>query len=163
MFITVLHQSPTLRIGAIDSLLVCAWSGGATLEALDEMAKHEQALVDQHGAVSLLMVFSGTPKQAEPGVKERGDELAQRFKGVVRSNVVLVQARGLSGVVVRTFLAGFSLLSPIPMESAATVAEAVAKLQAVKGQSAALCGNVHLGEQLRAFLEPAGDAGRAAS
>ena len=104
------------------TVLLAGTSLLAARPALAQGQNDEQALVDQYGAVSLLMVFSGTPKQADPGVKERGDELAQRFKDVVRSNVVLVQARGLSGVVVRTFLAGFSLLSPIPMESAATVA-----------------------------------------
>ncbi len=153
MSVTVVHQSPVLCIGTVDSLLVTVWHDSSTLEALDEMARHEQVLIDTFGSVSVLMVFTGAPKNAGPGVKERGDELAKRFQNNVRCNVVLVLARGLSGIVVRTFIAGFSLVSPIPMQSAATVEEATKKLQSAPGQTAELRGNVNLVEQLRAFIE----------
>lgn len=153
MSVTVVHESPVLRVATFDSLLVCAWHDSSTLESLEEMTRHEQALVDKFGTISILMAFSGAPKNAAPGVRERGDELAKRFQKNVRCNVVLVLARGFSGIVVRTFIAGFSLMSPIPMQSAGTIEEATKKLQSAPGQTPELRGNVNLVEQLRAFIE----------
>lgn len=153
MPVSIVSESPVVRIGTIDSLLVSVWHDSSTLDALEQLARAQQALIDAHKSVSVLMVFTGAPKNAPPGVKERGDELAQRFKSHVRANVVLVLARGFSGIVVRTFLAAFSLVNPIPMESASTLEDAVKKLQSANGQSAELRGNVHLIEELRAFIE----------
>lgn len=153
MSITVVFESPIVRIGTIDSLMVSVWHDSSTVESLEQLATAQQALIDAHQQVSILMVFTGAPKNAAPGVKELGDELARRFQAHVRCNVVLVLARGLSGIVVRTFLAGFSLVSPIPMESASSLEDAARRLQAASGQTAGLRGNVHLVEQLRAFVE----------
>lgn len=151
--VTVVSESPVVRIGTIDSLLVSVWHDSSNLDALEKLAVAQQALIDQHKTVSILMVFTGAPKNAPPGVRERGDELAQRFKSHVRSNVVLVLARGFSGIVIRTFLAAFSLVNPIPMESASTLEDAVKKLQAAAGQTPELRGNVRLIEELQAFID----------
>ncbi|MGV3625595.1 MAG: hypothetical protein ACO1OB_32590 [Archangium sp.] len=153
MPVSVVAESPVVRIGRIDSLLVSVWHGSSTLESLELLEKAQQALVDEHQQVSLLMVFTGAPKNAAPGVKERGDELARHFQPFVRTNVVLVLARGFSAIVVRTFLAAFSLVSPIAMESASTLDDAVKKLQAAKGQSPELRGHTRLVEELQAFID----------
>lgn len=153
MPVTVVSESPVVRIGSLDSLLISVWHDSSSLEALEQLAAAQQTLVDRHKQVSILMVFTGAPKSAPPGVKERGDELAQRFKSYVRANVVLVLARGFSGIVVRTFLAAFSLVNPIPMESASTLEDAVKKLQSATGQTPELRGNVRLAEELKAFID----------
>jgi hypothetical protein len=152
MPVSLVSESRVLRIGAIDSLLVFVWYSHSNLEALDQIEAAQRPLRERHPTFSILNVFTGTPKAPEPGVKERSDAMARESAGAIRINVMLVLAKGLGGVVVRTFLAGFSLLSPMPMQSAASLEEAVKKLQGAPGQTPELRGNTRLLQDLAAFI-----------
>lgn len=153
MAVVTLHESPEFRVGHVESLMVCVWTDMSSLASMDVMAAHEQVLIDTHGQVSLLLVFAGKPSGSAPGVKERGDQLARRFQPYVRANVVLVQSKGLAGILVRSFLAAFSLVSPIPMESATSLEDAARRLRQAPGQQPAVRDDARLFEKLQAFVE----------
>jgi hypothetical protein len=65
--------------------------------------------------LTLLTVIVNSPAAPEKGVAQRAAAISARFEKQLRANLVVVLARGLGAVMVRSFLTGFSLVSKVPM------------------------------------------------
>lgn len=146
---------PDVRFASRGPLLIGAWSRAATTAGLELMTKHEAALVARHGKVSVLTVLVGAAGTPDVGLREKALDMQKQFDRSLVGTAIAVTAKGFGAVVIRTFLAGFSLVSSgkAPMKTFGTVPEAVAWLRALPGQAKALADDAGLAGEVAAFLE----------
>jgi len=148
---------PEVRFGKCGSLLVAAWSKSATPAGMELMERYEAELVAAHQKVSVLTLLVGAGRENDPKVRERAIAMQKRFDSALRGTAIAVTAKGFSAVIIRTFLAAFSLVSrgAAPLKTFSTVEEAVGWLKALPGQDPAIAGDPALAEAALAFVTPA--------
>ena len=151
MPLIALHQDASIRIGATGSLFVVVWLGSGDLASLDRMVVEEQKLIDQYGSISVINVLTGAHSGPVGSLRERGVEIAKRFAPHLRASYILILAKGLKASLARTFIAAFTLVSPIPMIVPSDLADTVARLQAQPGQDPGIAGNGMLLQELEAL------------
>jgi len=151
MAIAVLEECRDYRLGSVGSVLAIAWYSELTIAALDAIQKHEDALADRHGKITLVSIILGATAAPLPEIRERmrkeSSELEKRRLG----NFIVVRTRGLSAIIARSFLAAMSLMSTI--EVPATLEAAATAVRALAGQNAAIANDATLGAELEAFAE----------
>lgn len=153
MPITQLEAIPECRLGHVGSVFVSVWYSRLTLQALELLDKHHHALAAKYGKVTFISVVMGAAENPPADVRERlkqasGEMLKQR-----RANLVVVQTKGLSAIIARTFLAALSLISPEKMDVFKSVEDAVAMAQALPDQEPEVVSNATLAADVRAFCE----------
>jgi hypothetical protein len=135
MALTVLAELAGVRFGRLDSLLVTTWYGAATLAPLDVYERLEEQLIAEHGMLTLLTVIVNSPAAPEKGVAQRAAAISARFEKQLRASLVVVLARGLGAVLVRSFLTGFSLASKVPMHTFRDLSGAATCIAGLPGQT----------------------------
>ncbi|MDP2270691.1 MAG: hypothetical protein Q8N23_13720 [Archangium sp.] len=131
-------DSVDARFGTAGPLLVALYRGSASLAMLDELDRTQDALLRKFTRISTLTVIgqaSGMFKVDE-AVRTRSVELGKKFDGKVTGSAIVVNAKGLAAVMVRTFLTGFFLLSraETPMKTFSKISEGLSWLQSFPDQ-----------------------------
>lgn len=143
MQVETLFEGHGVKLGAAGSLMVAVYRSASSVEALEALDRVQAGVVARHGRISTLSVIADTPGsmlRTDEAVRVRSVELGKKYESSVLGSGIVVTARGLSAVVARTFLTGFFLLSrsEMPMKTFSTLADALAWVQALPGQSTAL-------------------------
>ncbi len=150
------QQDNALSVASTGSLLVAVFYGSPMVRHLDEMKAIEDELIAQHGKFSLLVVgldvLDGIRISDE--VRKRSTEIAKALDSKTLGTAFALLQPGLTGIMLRTFLAGLSLIARTksPQKTFGSVAEGVDWLQALPGQNLAVAREKHLAVQIGAFL-----------
>jgi hypothetical protein len=100
------------KLGHCGPLLVAYYGEMTTLEALESLDVLQGKLLQQYPMIASFTVIPNAPLTGAPkGLNERASELRKKYDPKLVGSAIVVLASGLGGVVVRTFLAGFSLTS----------------------------------------------------
>lgn len=153
MAITLLDETPEYRLGHFGSLLVSAWYSRLNIPALESLEKHHRELASKHGKVTFLSVVVGAAENPPADVRERMKHGSEALLPLRRANLIVVQAKGLSAIIARSFLAAMSLMSPEKMGVFKTVEEAVAEAQRLPDQDEAVKAHPTLAAEIRAFVD----------
>lgn len=143
MQVETLFEGHGVKLGAAGPLVVALYRGASNLATLEALDAAQSALVAKHGRISTLSIIADSPTsmlRTDEAVRQRSVELGKKYEASVLGSGIVVTARGLSAVVARTFLSGFFLLSrsEMPMKTFASLADALAWIQGLPGQSTAL-------------------------
>jgi hypothetical protein len=142
MEFTRVFESGDARFGTAGPLLIVVYRGTANVAVLNELDRVQESMLQQHPRISTLTLISqaSTALKVEEGVRARGVELGKKYETKVVGSAIVVTAKGLGAVMVRTFLSGFFLLSraETPMKTFASVQEGLSWLQALPGQDVAI-------------------------
>jgi hypothetical protein len=151
MAITVLEETPEFRLGHVGSVYVTVWFSELSIAALDALEKHQRALVEKYGKVTMVSVVMGATKAPGPEIRDRlqgqSDVLAPHRRG----NIIVVNARGMSAIIARSFLAMLSLISKEHMKVPSTLEAAAEEVKKIPGQDAETMANATLADDLLAF------------
>ena len=151
--IYLLEESPQMRFGHSGPLVVSIWYNVLTAEALDALDRHYDTLSKTFPKLTLLSVVAGAQSAPPADLRERAHQQALRMEPVRLGNFVVVLTKGLPGVITRTFLAGFTMLSKTPMTVLKTLDEAAEQIRQLPGQHPSLAQNAALAVELRQFFE----------
>lgn len=146
---------PEVRFAQAGPLMIAAWSRSATNAGLEQLEKYQADLIAKHGKVSSLTVLLGSGGETEAGLRERAVKMQERFDKSLVGTAIAVTAKGVAAVIIRTFLAGFSLVSSgsAPMKTFGNVNDAVAWLKSLPGQASVIAGDPRLADDIFAFVE----------
>ncbi|MDP1829482.1 MAG: hypothetical protein Q8L48_39815 [Archangium sp.] len=140
-------ESAGARFGSAGPLLVALYRGTTSPSMLDELDRAEGALLERFPRITTLTVIgqAGSVLKVDEGVRTRSVELGKKYEKRVIGSAIVVTTKGLSAVMVRTFLSGFFLLSKTetPMKTFSTIAEGLAWLQALPGQDLSIKTQAH--------------------
>lgn len=151
MAVTILEERPEARVGHVGSVFVTSWYSELTVEALDMLERHQTALAQKYGQVTLVSVVMGASKNPPPEIRERLKRTSDFLSGQRIGNFVVVQTRGLGAIIARTFLAALSLLNPENMRVIRTLEEAADEVRKLPKQHPEVVANVTLAADLVAF------------
>jgi hypothetical protein len=151
MAISVLEETRDYRLGHVGSVYVTVWFNELNEGALDALDKHQRALVAKYGKVTMVSVVMGATKAPGPELRERlrlqsADQGAQR-----RGNIIVINARGMSAIIARSFLAMLSLISKENLKVPPNLEAAADEVKKLPGQDAETMANATLADDLRAF------------
>ncbi|MFT3706031.1 MAG: hypothetical protein QM817_00050 [Archangium sp.] len=137
MGFTQLSEGPGFQVGRIGSLLVTVHTQAATthlIRTLDSALEQHRSQFPRFSVLAL--VSGGAIKSPESGLKDLVVAQEKRFESAIIGAGVAIEAKGLSAVLTRTFLAAYTLLSShsFPVKSFGTTEQAVTWLQALPGQ-----------------------------
>lgn len=134
---TLLSEGPGFQVGRIGSVIVTIHTQAATVELIKTL----DVALEQHRASFprfsvLALVSGGAIKTPESGLKDLVIAQEKRFSSAIIGAGVAIEAKGLSAVLTRTFLAAYTLLSShaFPVKSFGTTELAVAWLQSLPNQ-----------------------------
>ncbi len=111
MALTIFYTSPTCRIAYSGPLVVMCLTGATEVADLDRFDEAHELVVRTHKHIGSITVMNSGFLTAKPGVMERADAMAAKFRPHAVARVVVINGRGLSAVVGRTVLASFSMIS----------------------------------------------------
>lgn len=135
-------ESTDSRLGAAGPLLVALYRGSTSVSVLNELDRTQEALLAKHARISTLTVIGQATSmlKVDEAVRTRSVELGKKFDGKVVGSAIVVTAKGLGSVIVRTFLSGFFLLSraETPMRTFASIEEGLVWLRTLPGQDPVL-------------------------
>ena len=135
-------ESGDARFGTAGPLLIVVYRGTANVAVLNELDKVQESMLQKYPRISTLTLISqaSAALKVEDGVRARSVELGKKYETKVIGSAIVVSARGLGAVMVRTFLSGFFLLSRAesPMKTFASIQEGLSWLQALPGQDVAI-------------------------
>ena len=138
MEFTKVFESGDARFGTAGPLLIVVYRGTANVAVLNELDKVQESMLQKHPRISTLTVISqaSAALKVEEGVRARGVELGKKYETKVVGSAIVVTAKGLGAVMVRTFLSGFFLLSraETPMKTFASIEEGLIWLRSLPGQ-----------------------------
>ncbi|MBL8911498.1 MAG: hypothetical protein JNM17_12460 [Archangium sp.] len=103
--------------------------------------------------MTFLSVVVGAAENPPADVRERMKHGSEALLPLRRANLIVVQAKGLSAIIARSFLAAMSLMSPEKMGVFKTVEEAVAEAQRLPDQDEAVKAHPTLAAEIRAFVD----------
>jgi hypothetical protein len=160
-----LAAMPEVRVGHFGSLMVMVWRGTVTPESLDKTNEVEDALIKQHGRISVIGIITdmgGGVPSAE--LRQKSAQAMKRFEPHVRGTALVVVAEGAKAVLFRTFLAGFTLLIdfPSPLKIFKSLADGVTWLQRMNGQDEKLA-EPELAQAVTEFVTQSRPASRPAA
>lgn len=151
MSVTVLEETPNYRLGHVGSVFVTVWFAELDDGALDALDKHQKALVDKYGKVTMVSVVVNATKAPGPELRERLKKNTDLLAAHRLGNIIVVTAKGMSAIIARSFLAMLTLISKETMRVPATLAAAAEEVKKLPGQDAAIISNARLAEELEAF------------
>lgn len=153
MAITLLDETPEYRLGHFGSVFVSVWFSRLNIPALEALEKFHRELAAKHGKVTFISIVVGAAENPPADVRERMREGTAALLPLRRANLVVVQTKGLSAIIARSFLAAMSLMSPEKMGVFKTVEEAVAEAQRIPDQEAMVKAHTTLAAEIRAFVD----------
>ena len=153
MPITTLEERPECRLGHAGPVFVTAWYSELTEAALDMLERHQTALAQRYGKVTLISIVMGATKNPPPDVRERLKRTANFLEDQRIGNFVVVQTRGLSAIIARTFLAALSLMNSENMKVFKSLEDAADEARRIPGQNQEVLANVNLSADLVAFAQ----------
>lgn len=140
-----------MRLGAVGPVLVAVWFREATVPAFELLLAEQQALAREFGKVTYLAVALEMPrmpsKEANDWMRAKGD-----FGGTVRETIVLILARGLAAVFVRSVAAAASLFTREKYRVVKSVADAARAVRELEGQPRFVADMATLERDLEAFI-----------
>jgi hypothetical protein len=143
------------RIGGIGPMLVMVFDSEPELALLDMLDKTQTEFVARHGKITGITAITMERLQAPSAeFRQRSADLSAKNNKNIACSAIVVQSKGLAAVIVRTFLAGYSLLvrSQNPQQSFKDVPAAVAWLQAHPAQLPAVKQLEGLAEAVERFV-----------
>jgi hypothetical protein len=156
MGVTVLGEGQGLRVGALRSLLVMHFDGGATLESLEVLEACETKHAAAFPRFSTLVVVTGVKLETPgAGVRERSAELDAKYDAQVVGSAIVVQSKGMAAVITRSFIATWALFTKrqAPTKTFRDVADAVSWLASLAGQPAEMPFDSQVVSAVTAFVE----------
>lgn len=150
-----LAAMPEVRCGHYGSLFVMVWRGTVTPESLRRTNEVEEALIKQHGRISVIGVITdlggGVPSSE---LRQTSADAMKRFAPNVLGTALIVHAQGAKAVLFRTFLAGLTLILDFesPLKIVRTFPDAVSWVQGLAGQDPQLA-SPELAQAVTAFVE----------
>lgn len=151
MGVTVLQEHPEFRLGHVGSVFVTVWFNELSHAGLDALNKHQKDLAAKFGKVTMLSVVVDATKAPSPEIRERLKTETDDLAPARLANIIVVQARGMSAIIARSFLAMLSLISKEHMKVFKTLEEAAEEVRKVPGQHPETVANQALAEELVAF------------
>ncbi|MFT3839386.1 MAG: hypothetical protein QM723_20555 [Myxococcaceae bacterium] len=151
--IHLFEERPEVRLGHSGPLAVSVWYNVMTDEASNALDRLHAQILKSHPKITILSVVQGAAKAPSHEQRERANEQARLLEPHRLGNFVVVLTSGLPGVITRTFLAGFTMLSKTPMTVLKSVDEAAEQIRKLPGQDPALSQNAALPLELKQFLE----------
>jgi hypothetical protein len=151
MSITVLQEHPEFRLGHSGSVFVTVWFSELSHHALDALTKHQQAIFEKHGKVTMVSVVVNATQAPGPEIRERLKQQMSDLGHMRMGNITVILARGMSAIIARSFMAMLSLISKEHMKVFKTLEEAAEEVRKIPGQHAATLANLALTEDLVAF------------
>lgn len=149
------HQDEAVRIATAGPLLIVVYAGQTHPSSLQFVDREEGRLAKQFGKFSLLSVVPITSSvfRVPAGVKEAAVALVDKYRDVLIADATVVPPRGITSAIVRTFLAGFSLIAsrPYPSRVFSNLDEAIHWLAAAPGQNETLLDEIASVAEVAAF------------
>lgn len=146
---------PEVRCGHFGPLFVMVWRGNVTLESLKATNTVEAALIKQYGKITVIGVITdlgnGVPSSE---LRQASADAMKQFAADVRGTALVVTAEGARAVLVRTFLAGLTLVIDFssPFKIFKKLSDSVTWSQALKAQDPALA-DPGLAQAVAEFVE----------
>lgn len=125
------------RIGVIGPVLVSVFDTKAELPMLDLLDQAQTELIAKHGRIATIAIIAMERMEPpDPQFRTRGAALAKKHEAAMTGSAMVVLSKGLAAVVVRAFLAAYSLLfqQKQPNQTFREIAPAVKWLQGLDGQ-----------------------------
>jgi hypothetical protein len=151
--ITLLAEKPEYRLGHFGSVFISVWFSRLNIPALETLERYHRELAAKYGKVTFLSVVVGAAENPPAEVRARMQEGTKELLPLRRANLIVVQTRGLSAIIARSFLAAMSLMSSEKMGVFKTVEEAVAEAQRLPDQDADVKAHTTLAHEIKAFVD----------
>lgn len=136
MLADVVKRSNT-RIAKSGSLYVVHYHGPVTVAEAEADFKHQLAVVQQHGHVSVMVMFDAkTMGKPDDEVKRVVAEQIRSLGPKLKGTAVVLRGDGLAVTILRTMLVAFGLLSRAQQRICSDEAAALEYLRGLPGQSA---------------------------
>jgi hypothetical protein len=150
--IILFEERPEVRLGHAGPLAVSVWYNVLTHEAADALDRLHAELLKTYPKVTVLTVIAGAAKAPSSELRERANEQAHKLEPNRLGNYVVVLTSGLPGVITRTFLAGFTMVSKTQMTVLKSLEDAAEQVRKLPGQHPSLAQNAALAVDLKQFL-----------
>jgi hypothetical protein len=132
------YESPLGYFGSQGSLVVSQYRGNADLPLLDALDAMQTQLIARYPKISTLSVITTSTGllDFDEAVRARSADFERKYAQHVLGSAIAVTSKGLSAVMVRSFLSAFFLVARngMPLKTFRSVAEALAWLQSLEGQ-----------------------------
>jgi len=151
--LTTLEERAEYRLGHLDSVLTVVWHEAPTVACLEVLEHHHTALAQRFGKVTLLSVIVTATQSPSPDVRAKIDEQAPRLQALRHGSVVVVLAKGLAAIFIRTYLAALSLVTKEPLRVVKALPDAATEIRKLPGQDEATRQRADLEGHLKAFVE----------
>lgn len=156
MRFALLGEGPGFQVGAIGSLIVTVHTQAASLALIQKLDEVMEAHRKTFPRFSVLALVTGAGiKSPEPGLKDLVIAQEKRFQSALVGAAIAIEARGLTAVLTRSFLAAYTLLSShqFPIQSFGSTEQAVAWLQQLPEQEHYFRGNKDCAAEARDALK----------
>lgn len=156
MAITILLDTPLLKVGRVGSLLITLYRGATSMKVLEELDRLETELVKTYPRISTLSLLRTTEGmlKVDEALREKGAELNRKYDPHMIGAAIVVLSKGLSAVMTRTFLSGYFLVTrpEAPTRTFSTPAEAIDWLRTLPGQDAEVKASASLRADVEHFI-----------
>ncbi len=134
-----LEHRPAIQIAHAGSLMLSKYQM-PNPEDLDALLRHQQAVAKQHdGKISVLSLvhLQGNVGKISDEIRKKTVEVIKELSPICIGSATVILGTGLSSTMARMFLTGFYLVSkpPFPQKAFSSVAEALAWVQQLPGQT----------------------------
>jgi hypothetical protein len=105
-------RNPRCRLGRYGKLVVAVFHNTGTVEDFEARVALQRKTVAEHKTHVMLTVITAMSKPPAAEVRTKAAALAQSDPELAQGSVLVVTARGLGAVLLRSFLAGLTLMLP---------------------------------------------------
>jgi hypothetical protein len=153
MVITLVKETPGVRVGTCGPLVICVWYEQATVASMKVVWDCQRQVVAQHGSCTMLAVAMNLPSRPAPDVAQWLRDTNAANDTSIRATVVAILARGLGAVIARSFIAALSLFSRQRYTVVKSLDEAVAAVKRLPDQDPSVVYFVDFAQRLSDFVE----------
>lgn len=118
--------------------MVGVYKGRSSMPALDALDRLQEGMVKKHPKISTLSIIPqvGEMMHVEAGVRDRSLALNEKYEPYLRGSAIVITARGLGAVMVRSFFSGFFLLTKswAQMKTYSTIGDGLSFVQGLPDQ-----------------------------
>ncbi|MFT3709230.1 MAG: hypothetical protein QM817_16440 [Archangium sp.] len=133
-------DTPVVRIGTIDSVIINCYRSTPTIESLDQVQQVQTDLLTKFPKVATMAIAGAKSSllRIDEKVRTRSIEMSKIFEGRVRGAAIVIATKGLSAVMARSFMSGYLLLSKQawPMQTFSSIDAAAVWLRGLPGNDA---------------------------
>jgi hypothetical protein len=135
-----LIDTPVVRIGTVDSLIINCYRSTPTVESLDQVQQIQTDLLTKFPKVATMAIAGARSSllRIDEKVRARSLEMSKHFEGRVRGAAIVIATKGLSAVMARSFMSGYLLLSKQawPMQTFSSIDAAAQWVRKLPGNDA---------------------------